>query len=180
MAWPNLPRNSGIIVHHTTAPSWSTQSYLAPANCSSIGYDFQVQANGDILVSPRHNAVTGCHAGGCNCRLGVGLQGCFGSTDGFCNGRGNALPTIDQKCSLAYIWAFTGGAFWDQNTLRPHRSCHPQNPCAGSPQPTACCGTNLAANNPAQNHWKDGDGVAFRSDVAGKASNWVVCGTCLC
>lgn len=175
--YSNVARPDGIIVHHTTDHSSSDTNWTAEP-CP--GYDYMIIDLGGWYSGSRRYESPGCHAKGCNCnRTGIGLQGCFGSSDSTCDGKGNLLPTSQQRCALAYLWHHIGAPKFNSR-LRPHINCFYWNPCSGSPEPKDCCGTRLIKFSSSDFSWGGSHGIAFRDEIRQRALNYANCGACNC
>lgn len=166
-----------MTLHHTTSHIDSSANHLAPSNCSQVGYDIQVMGSGSWMISSRLYNTPGCHAAtersvpNCNQNsIGIGVQGCFGSTDATCNNKGDAWMRYEQKCTVAYVWYALG----KPNNLNSWQHIPPHNYC----KPTQCCGNNYTGGGTATYNYYNAAGVDLANMLLIKRSCWGVNGAC--
>ncbi len=168
--YSSAPRRSYVVVHHTGVGN-AHQDYST--NYCQSGYDFQIRYNGQIVVCSSWKWASGNHAWGCQCRLGIMLNGCFGG----CSSGNLSAPSSAQECSLAYLLAHLKTVD-SVDRLRPHRNCGYwlcSNTTAASN--TECCGRNLTAATASNYSWSSA-GLNFNNRVRLKRRAWDA--TCSC
>ncbi|GAA2586624.1 N-acetylmuramoyl-L-alanine amidase [Actinomadura fulvescens] len=175
--WDGIARKGYITLHHTATASSDTTNHTAPSDCSTIGYDFQVLADGTIYPGGRKFESPGCHGRSCNCNsTGIALTGCFGGCSG---NTGNAYPTTAQECAVGYIWAHTGIPS-GPGKIKPHRWCAFETPCDTPGTSTVCPGTNLTGNGGAASDYFNQAGIDMRNRLDAKRNQYAGCDACAC
>lgn len=155
--YSSSPRKAYVILHHTAGAFDSVNRCYFDSGT----YDFSVGRNGRIFVCAHSSGQAywrrswGAHAGPCNDKIGIVMNGCFG-----CGGSHPTWPTGAQECAVAFLLSHLGTP-GGHTRLRPHARC----------KATKCPGETFTKNGDPTTKWNR-NGVTLRDRIRSRRRNW--------